>query len=237
MDNLDSKEKFWGGIFGIIAIVAALSEMVINGISLATIAGAIKDVSGTLVVVVLLVAFLKSLPKKPKNMLEKLEYAVEEWGKENAPMIFKIKDFPKDMKEGFKQGFFLLQNPDEYIDLSMQNLDENSPAWDIYARYGKGKKTGKFMYMPSYETMITDKFTFEVYLNQSHFESDSAIDKNIDNMIKAINMRWKDVYYAKRVGQSKTIRISCLNGIVTEKNAEEFVDVLDFVLSMVKVIA
>lgn len=238
MDNLDSKEKFWGGIFGIIAIAAALCEMVINGISLATIVGAVKDVSGTMVVVVVLVAFVKSLPKKPKNMLEKLEYAVEEWGKENVPMIFKIKDFPTEAKMEYKQGFFLLQNPDEYINLAMLNLNEDSPEWDKYARYGKGNnKTGRFIYLPSYENMINEPFTFEIYLEQKHFQNDSVIDENIVKMVDALNKRENKTYSAERVGKSKTIRINYIKAINTEEESEAFVDVLDFVLSMVKVIA
>lgn len=61
----DSFEKIGGGILGAIAIVSAILEMVFNGISVATVMAAIKDVSGTLIVVmVLLVALKKLFPKK-----------------------------------------------------------------------------------------------------------------------------------------------------------------------------
>ena len=59
MDKMEFQEKFLGGIFGIIAIIAAIAEAITNGISLSTVFAAIKDVSGTLIVVVLLVTFIK----------------------------------------------------------------------------------------------------------------------------------------------------------------------------------
>lgn len=61
----DNFEKIGGGILGAIAIVSAILEMIFNGISAATIMAAIKDVSGTLIVVMVLLVALKNLfPKK-----------------------------------------------------------------------------------------------------------------------------------------------------------------------------
>ena len=47
MDKIDFQEKVLGGIFGGIAIIAAIAEMFINGIDAASVVGAIKDVFGT----------------------------------------------------------------------------------------------------------------------------------------------------------------------------------------------
>ena len=64
----DNFEKIGGGILGAIAIVSAILEMIFNGISTATVMAAIKDVSGTLIVVmVLLVALKKLFPKKQQG--------------------------------------------------------------------------------------------------------------------------------------------------------------------------
>lgn len=61
----DNFEKIGGGILGAVAIISAVLEMVFNGISVATVVAAIKDVSGTLIVVmVLLVALKKLFPQK-----------------------------------------------------------------------------------------------------------------------------------------------------------------------------
>lgn len=67
MDKFDFQEKVWGGIFGGIAIIAALAEMFINGIDAASIAAAVKDVFGTLIVIVLFVTFIRQMPKKAKD--------------------------------------------------------------------------------------------------------------------------------------------------------------------------
>lgn len=91
MEDLDLKEKLWGGIFCLIAIIAAIGEMFVNGISEASILGAIKDVAGTLVVVVLLFTVVKSLIPK-KYMLsfeERLTNELTKWQQENSNMIVK----------------------------------------------------------------------------------------------------------------------------------------------------
>ena len=59
MERNDFIEQILGGIFAVIAICAAIAELIINGCSAATIAAGIKDVFGTLVVVVLFLAVIK----------------------------------------------------------------------------------------------------------------------------------------------------------------------------------
>lgn len=67
MDKLDIQEKVWGGIFGGIAIIAAIAEMFFNGINAAAVAGTVKDVFGTLIVIVLFITFIRQIPKKAKD--------------------------------------------------------------------------------------------------------------------------------------------------------------------------
>jgi|LSQX01.3.fsa_nt_gb hypothetical protein len=88
-DDLDSVEKVLGGIFGLIAIVAAIVEMVLGGFNIDTIVAAIKDISGTAVVVVLLIAFVKRLPKPVKDVRESIEFEMEKVEKSYAPLIRK----------------------------------------------------------------------------------------------------------------------------------------------------
>lgn len=62
------KEVLFGGIFGIIAIGAALGEMIAGGISLESVLGTIKDIAGTLVaVMVFIVAIKHLLVRKPAD--------------------------------------------------------------------------------------------------------------------------------------------------------------------------
>lgn len=94
MDRNDFIEKVIGGILGTVAIIAAIVEMILGGFSAESIVAAIKDISGTLIVVVLLVAFVKSLPKKPKNFREQFEADMSEIEQAYAPLI--VKYVPKD---------------------------------------------------------------------------------------------------------------------------------------------
>lgn len=59
MDRNDFIEKIIGGIFAVIAVMAAIAEMFINGVSASTVTAGIKDVFGTLAVVVLFLAVVK----------------------------------------------------------------------------------------------------------------------------------------------------------------------------------
>lgn len=71
----DSFEKIGGGILGAIAIISAILEMFFNGVSATTIMAAIKDVSGTLIVVMVLIVALNKL--FPKNRLVFLQFFVK----------------------------------------------------------------------------------------------------------------------------------------------------------------
>ncbi len=84
--EFDSLDKVGGGVLGVFAIGGAIAEMIFSGVEPATIAGCIKDVAGTLIVVMVLIAALKRiLPKhgfeevfemEMKNVEERYEPAI-----------------------------------------------------------------------------------------------------------------------------------------------------------------
>ena len=77
MDKLDLREKILGGVFGIISIVSALAELMLGDMSASGIFGAVKDISGTLIVVILLVMVVKMLrPQKKSNFREIFDAAM-----------------------------------------------------------------------------------------------------------------------------------------------------------------
>ena len=235
MDKMDRDEKLWGGILGIVSILAAIAEMFIIGIDAASVAGAIKDISGTLVVVILLVAFVRGLPKKPKNLSEILEKSLEDWGSDNAPLIFKTEGYVAAQNSAYTQGFVLLQNPKNYIALANQNLNKDNPEWRKYAQYGSGKLTGKFLDLPSYQSMLSADFDMMIVLEQSHFKSMPEIDTVVNDIIRAINARGEAIIHAERVGKANKVRLSCRR-IESAQDVEFLIDMLDFVLSLIKVI-
>ena len=60
LKKIDS-EVLLGGIFGIVAVAATVGEILANGVSLATIMGATKDIAGTLVAVMVFIIAIKHL--------------------------------------------------------------------------------------------------------------------------------------------------------------------------------
>ena len=103
MDKLELQEKIWGGIFGVIAILAAIAELIAGGISAASVFGTIKDISGTLVVVVVMVAVAKLIaPKKQaKSFEERMDDALNEWIQEHSNMIVRTSKMPKEHLNDF----------------------------------------------------------------------------------------------------------------------------------------
>lgn len=63
MEMKERDERLLGGIFGIIAIAAALAELYSSGVNASTVSGAIKDISGTLVAIVVFFTIMKNLRK------------------------------------------------------------------------------------------------------------------------------------------------------------------------------
>lgn len=89
--EFDYFEKIGGGILGVIAIVSAILEMIFNGISAATIAGAAKDIASTLIVVmVLLVALKKLFPKKQQGFTNVFYGAMDALIEKYSPIIKRI---------------------------------------------------------------------------------------------------------------------------------------------------
>ncbi len=63
--NKDFIEDILGGVFGVIAVLAAIVEIFVNGISTPTVVAGVKDVFGTLVIVVLFFSVIKNkIPSK-----------------------------------------------------------------------------------------------------------------------------------------------------------------------------
>lgn len=236
MDKLDFKEKVWGFIFGIIAIASAVAEMISGGISWSAFWGMLKDIASTAVVIVVGYAFINSIPKKAKDATGKLETAVLEWGMNNTPLIFKAENLRAPQNSNYTQGYLLLQYPDKYVDLVKGNLNPESPEWLDYATYNGGKKyTGRFLIMPDFDAMTKKPFTVNFSMKQKHFESIASFDENVDIIIKALNARFNDnKVFAKPVGK-REFEVS-YQPLTTDNDISMFIDSLDFVLSMVKVI-
>jgi hypothetical protein len=145
-------ETMLGGIFGIIAITAALLEMQTDAFSTASIFGGIKDIAGTMVaVMVFLIAIRSLLPKKEKlTFEEKLKAALSDWEKSNSSLVVKSNDDDKTHKYGFSM-----------------RTDIN----DFYRASAITKNVGWFVRLPpiAKENYQTQRFDIVFHLNKGTF--------------------------------------------------------------------
>lgn len=89
-EKFDALEKVGGGLLGVIAIGATVAELILGGVNAASIAGAIKDIAGTLIVVMVLLAALKQfLPKKATDFKGVFEIEMEKVVAKYSPLIEK----------------------------------------------------------------------------------------------------------------------------------------------------
>lgn len=132
-------ETFWGGIFGIIAIVAAIISTILGGIDGSSIWGCIKDVAGTMVVIMLLFA---SLPKFAKNFKEALQNELSEIVDKYSPLI---------KPENSSEETIL------YKIANNTNCIFNEPAGKYYKFFEYNFKTNQLQFFISEGIFITSK--------------------------------------------------------------------------------
>lgn len=86
MDRNDFIERVIGGILGAITIIAAIIEMVLGGFSAESVVAAIKEISGTAIVIFLLFSFVNE-HKKAKGVRGSIENAMMQLEHGYAPLI------------------------------------------------------------------------------------------------------------------------------------------------------
>jgi len=159
MDKLDVQEKIWGGIFGVVAVLAAIAEMLTNGISASSVFGMIKDVAGTLVVVVVMVAVARLLvPKKASRSFEdRFQKALEDWKNANSNMIVKT-----DVMDGKSKNEVLSR----FYGLGMKT-DMN----DFYNEVSMTTQAGWFVRLPVIKRENYNRENIEInfHLNKETF--------------------------------------------------------------------
>lgn len=225
-------EIVFGGVCGVAAIIAAIVEYRLgeNG----ALAGMLKDVFGTAVVVALLL--FAAMPEiKPRKLDKILEHEVECWGENNAPFIFKAEGFKTPQDTNYTQGFMLLQDPTKYAKLV--GITPQDEAWHDYARVRDGgrRPTGKFLSMPTYSAMTEKDFEITFTMGQKHFTDKANLSEIIDSIRDAIDAKPKNL--VKKVGKASNEIVISFKAIQSNKDVDEFVAIIDFVLSLVKVVA
>ena len=223
MENLDFKEKLWGGIFGAVAILAAITELFCGGINAASIAATIKDIFGTLVVIIVFIAVIKE--KLPKSMMlhEKIKLAVEEWQNDNSNMIVRK---PKNDK--------LVDSIETY------SLDMKTNVKDFYTQTGATHNTGLFVRMPQFteENYKTGNVNLHFYLNKGTFFAGDPDDESLIKLFYEYANRFTTIVNEKHgrfasanAVNPKEILVTISNPesnlIIDDEYVDNFMDVLN----------
>lgn len=237
MKKLLEKTDLLAGVFAVVAFVAIVCEIAFGGFTKESIAGGIKDMSGILVdVLVLFVAASVFIKKKQKNIVSILETSIEEWGSNNVPLVFKVDGYKQAQGSTHTQGFALLQNPREYIEVLNKNLHPNHPEWSKYASYSS-RVTGKFIDLPSYEMMTKNSFDISIVMTQSHFKNMENFDTIFSDIRKSVENKYMSIVEIKNVGKEYKFNMFFKQAIQTQDDIDILIEILDYIMSLVKVIA
>ena len=213
-EKKDWIETFVGGAFGIVAILAAVVEYALgdNGAN----AGMIKDVFGTLVVVVLLFA---AMPKRKKfDFAQYMTNALEEWMGSNANMISRTEKMPSGHENDFG--------------MSMKT-DMN----DFYSNVPTTKRAGWFVRLPEIkvENYREGKIEINFHMNEeTFFGRGSGIDEEtkkteFDKLGKLfagfIDRKFSG--FAAAAGKGTDIKVVVFNPVTTKEDVDMIVDLIN----------
>lgn len=210
-------ETLWGGIFGVVAIMAAIIEAALNGFEAVAIAGTIKDIFGTLVTVMVFVFAIKSLlsTKEKLSIEERIVRALDDWQKANSTMIIKSSDDEKTGKYGFHM---------------------RTDIRDFYRAAPLTKNSGWFVRLPLPQTgnYGQDNLQIEFHLNKGTFFegiplSADELKHNFDQLNKLfcdfINAKYHDFLTAS--GQNDLILVKLVRPIESDSDIQKLREVLN----------
>lgn len=234
---IEEKHDLLAGIFAVLAVGAIICEMAFTNFNKEGIVAGIKDVSGILIdVLVLFIAASALIKRKQKNIVSILESSIEEWGNKNLPLVFKVEGFKQAQNSSYTQGFALLQNPRDYITVLKKNLTPVHPEWQKYASYFSNV-TGKFIDMPSAVDMTSGKFDICIVMTQTHFKNMSDFEKTFSGIIECVNDNYKELLTAYPIGKEFKFKIEFKKEIKTKDDIDTLLEILDYIVSLVKVVA
>lgn len=214
-------ETLWGGIFGVVAILAAIVELILGGVDGASIAGMIKDIFGTLVaVMILVVAIRQAIPRKEKlNIDEKVLRSLENWEHINSNMISK---HVYNEKENAYELFLRTDIKNFYVGTTEK----------------KGTNSGRFVRlpMPKDGAYSQGKISLTFYLNEATFfdgmglsyeERQREYAKLSSRFCGFIKEQYKDFLSAQPAsGSNQQISVIIENPLKTDEDVQKLMNVL-----------
>jgi len=223
--KLDLETKL-GGVFGIIAVAAAILEVVLDGFSWAAIAGGIKDIAGTMVAVMVFLIAVRALLPKGKEELpfeKKLEKAINTWVQKHANMIVETSEKTNNATQSY--GLHMTTDPDKFY--SIERLKSDG-----------GSRVGRFVRLPRLEqsNYAVEKPVITFFLNTQTFcanlDSNDKLEELLDISAKIANyisntFRNISSESKKENGSTAMIIITFDHPITTDEDIQSLLDVID----------
>lgn len=212
MDKNEKKEMFYGVVFGAVVVIAAILETIFNGASLPDVFGAIKDIAGTLIVFVVLIAYIKE-HKKVKGVRGSVESMMKEIEEKYNPLI--------------RQGIAKVTSS-EAKKSKLQRLIRYEIAADCNVIY---KETCND-YLTFFDFDLNNLDKVEFYIRKKFFleTEDNLFDaEKIANRLKAfLSKRYKDNKMEFVSDQSGGKLVVHLNEVLEDKKQlEQLISIID----------
>ena len=208
--EFDVLEKIGGGVFGVIAIGGAIAEMVYNGFCPATIAGCVKDVAGTLIVVMVLIAALRRI-----------------WPKHGFSEVFEeeMKSLVERYQPAIKRG------EDVNSGKTVRNYIYNIAA-DLNCIVGAEAKnyTTEFFYINEEVCTITFKVRKTVFFGSSKEEKKEELGKIAEHIVKCVVSRFGNTRIAYSEKKDLDITFNYIQQSTPEDTAKMLASVVDYVI-------
>ncbi|MGF7012317.1 hypothetical protein M2145_001025 [Lachnospiraceae bacterium PF1-21] len=251
----DKFEILLGGIFGLIALIAIVVEVIFGGVTVGSVAGGIKDMAGIMVAILVFLFAVRNLfSRKDKEDFESvLNHELEDWEERNSPVITKASDFPdanSPSQKGFRARYYLLTNMEKIV--SDDSAKEDPSLESLKERNSKntGTLNGRFVDIPR-EFVNSKNKNVIFYLNKSTFQLRAMLDAKktkdewktyedrnttVDNTLKglsatvanSINNKFRENFVA--TAGKDSVSVSLLEGIKVDANAaREIVKMIDHV--------
>ena len=195
-------ETFWSGVLGIIAVIAAVVELYLSGIDAVTVAAAVKDIAGTLaVVMVLFVAIRQTVHREPKNFDDVFTDRMELVAKKYAPLI-------KKQPDG-KHRYFMASK--------LSAINDNTPG--AYHKF--------FDFVKPTEVEISISKTVFVGVGGS----DEVFKKTKEKLVSNIDSKCRNYPIVEKCEASVAgVKLLFAEPLETAAHANELADVIDCVL-------
>ena len=219
MGKDDFIEKILGGVFALISIIAAIVEMILGNFSIASIAGGVKDIFATLVVVILFFAVARDIIPKVR-FEDKLKAALDNWQNENGNMI--IRDPSTDIEHKNSEP-------------SCYSLNLKTDVKDFYQESSTTKNKGLFLRMPllNKENFSQEGVEIKFYLNKSTFFSNLSKGEDTPEKYEELIHLFKGLVNTKHYdfveanGKEREITIKLKRAVKTNADINELVAVIN----------